>query len=235
MFYLTTYATHDERYFKFIKNRVHKVLGFGKKWNGFHDKVKAVIEFCESVEPDDIVCFVDGFDSMILGTDQEILAAYKALGQELVFSKEKTILDSKADMYVFKKNFGECIKNRLNSGLYIGRAQSISDFWRDMKPGQDDQRYACAKGPYVDLENKLFYNFSKLDTDVTRDADGFIYKGSQKVLIIGMPANETIRSDVIAQPKYFRLLKAYWKNWIPEILLVCVLIYVIYTRWSRSS
>lgn len=235
MFYLITYATHDERYFKFLKNRVHKVLGFGKTWNGFHDKVNAVIEFCESVEPDDIVCFVDGFDSMILGSDQEILAAYKALGQELVFSKEKTILDSKADMYVFKKNFSECIENRLNSGLYIGRAQSIAEFWRDMKPSQDDQRYACAKGPYVDLENKLFYNFSKLDTDVTRDADGFIYKDGKKVIIIGMPANETIRSDVIAQPKYIRLIKAYWKNWIPEILLICVLIYVLYTRWTKDS
>ena len=235
MFYLITYATHDERYFKFLKNRVHKVLGFGKTWNGFHDKVNAVIEFCESVEPDDIVCFVDGFDSMILGTDQEILAAYKALGHELVFSKEKTILDSKADMYVFKKNFSECIENRLNSGLYIGRAQSIAEFWRDMKPSQDDQRYACAKGPYVDLENKLFYNFSKLDTDVTRDADGFIYKNGKKVIIIGMPANETIRSDVIAQPKYIRLIKAYWKNWIPEILLICVLIYVLYTRWTKDS
>ncbi len=236
MFYLITYATHDERYFKFIKNRVHKVLGFGKKWNGFHDKVKAVVDFCESVEPDDIVCFVDGFDSMILGTDQEILAAYKALGHELVFSKEKSIPNSKGDMYVLNRNFGNaCVSSKLNSGLYIGNARGIADFWRDMQPGQDDQRYACSKGPYVDLENKIFYNFSKIDKDVQRDADGHIFKGQQKVLIIGMPGNETIRSDVIAQPKYFRLLKAYWKNWIPEILLVSVLIYVIYTRWSKSS
>lgn len=235
MFYLITYATHDERYFKFLKNRVHKVLGFGKPWNGFHDKVKAVVEFCESVEPDDIVCFIDGFDSMILGTDQEILAAYKALGQDLVFSLEKTMNYTLLTKYSMSKNFGECIENRLNSGLYIGNAQSIAEFWTDMKPGQDDQRYACVKNPFVDRDNRLFYNFSKLDKDVTRDADGFIYKGQKKVLIIGMPGNENIRSDVVVKHKYMRILKAYAKNYVPEILLVCVLIYVLYTRWTKDS
>lgn len=235
MFYLITYATHDERYFKFIKNRVHKVLGFGKTWNGFHDKVKAVIEFCESVEPDDIVCFVDGFDSMILGTDQEILAAYKSLEQDLVFSLEKTINYTLLTTYSMNKNFGECIENRLNSGLYIGRAQTIAQFWVDMKQGQDDQRYACAKNPFVDRDNRLFYNYSKLDKDVTRDADGFIYKGDRKVLIIGMPGNENIRTDVVVKHKYMRILKAYAKNYIPEILFLCVFIYVLYTRWPKNS
>lgn len=234
MFYLITYATHEERYFKFLKNRVHKVLGFGKKWNGFHDKVKAVIEFCDSVNPDDIVCFVDGFDSMVLGTDQEILNAYKSIGQELVFSKEKSLPNSTFVNYTMEKNFGQpCLENKLNSGLYIGPAKVISKFWNDMKPGDDDQKYACSKNPYVDNENKLFYNYSKEDKNVTRDADGNIYKGDQKVLIIGMPGNETIQSDIIVTPNYFRLMKAYVKNYIPEIVIVCILIYLIYTRWGR--
>jgi hypothetical protein len=234
MFYLITYATHEERYFKFLKNRVHKVLGFGKKWNGFHDKVKAVIEFCDSVNPDDIVCFVDGFDSMILGTDEEILKAYKSIGQELVFSKEKTIPDTAISNYSMNKIFGKpCIDTKLNSGLYIGPAKIISNFWRDMKPGEDDQRYACAKHPYVDHENRLFYNYSKEDKDVTRDTDGNVYKGQKRVLVIGMPGNENIRSDIIVQPKYFRLLKAYGNKFILEIIILCTLIYLLYRRWKH--
>lgn len=234
MFYLITYATHEERYFKFLKDRVHRVLGFGTKWNGFHDKVKAVIEFCDSVNPDDIVCFVDGFDSMVLGTDEEILNSYKSIGHELVFSKEKTVKDTPFAQYTMFRNFGQpCVESKLNSGLYIGPAKTISNFWKDMKPGDDDQRYACSKSPYVDKENKLFYNYSKEDKDMTRDPDGNIYKGDQKILIIGMPGNETIRSDIVVIPKYFRLLKAYAKNYIPEITILLVLICVLYIRWNH--
>lgn len=234
MFYLITYATHEERYFSFIKNRVHKVIGFGKKWKGFHDKVNAVIEFCDSVDPYDIVCFVDGFDSMILGTDQEILQAYKSIGHELVFSQEKTIKDTLFMKYNMNKNFGECSKNNLNSGLYIGPAKTVAEFWRDMKPGQDDQRYACARNPYVDRDHKLFYNYSTLDKDVHTNHDGAIYKDGKKVLIVGMPGNETIRSDVVPTPRYFRLFKAYGVNYIPEFLIVCIFIYVVYTRCSKT-
>lgn len=234
MFYLITYATHDERYFKFLKNRV-KVLGFGTEWKGFHDKVSAVVEFCSSVDPDDTVCFVDGFDSMILGTDHEILAAYKSLGHDIVFSEEKTILPTLFNRYNMDKNFGDdCRVTKLNSGLYIGKARSLINFWKDMKPGDDDQRYACSKYPYVDKEHRLFYNYSKNDTDVSIDTDGHMYKGSQKILIIGMPGNETIRSDIDVRPVYTRLLKTYVKNYIPEILFVVVFIFILYTKWTNK-
>ena len=236
MFYLITYATHEERYFKFLKNRVHKVLGVGTQWKGFHDKVKAVIDFCDSVQSEDIVCFVDGFDSMILGTDQEIIRAYRLIGQEIVFSKEKNLPDSTLVNYSMKKTFGQaCVDSKLNSGLYIGQARKIANFWRDMKPGEDDQRYACSRNPYVDTEHRLFYNYSKIDTDVTQDTAGNIYKGDQRILIIGMPGNENIRSDIQVQPKYLRIIKAYYKNFIPEILFVTLLIYLVYIIFIAST
>lgn len=236
MFYLVTYATHEERYFKFLKNRVHRVLGFGDKWNGFYGKAKAVSQFCDSIDPDDIVCCVDGFDSIVLGTDQEILNAYRSIGHEIVFSKEKNLPDHAIVNYTMTKQFGKaCLTTKLNAGLYIGKAKTISDFWRDLQPGEDDQKYACVKNPYVDIENRLFYNYTKLDTDVTQDTEGNIFKGDKKILIIGMPGNETIRGDVDVTPKYLHLMKTYYKSYIPEIVILCIIILFIYIRCSRKS
>tara|TARA_Y100000389_G_scaffold197861_1_gene233272 strand:- start:3009 stop:3311 length:303 start_codon:yes stop_codon:yes gene_type:complete len=88
MFYIVTYATHSEKYFDLLKQYPGLiVLGFGEKWTGFHDKTNAVVEFCKKVKPDDIVCFVDGFDTLILESSDEILRRYKELDKDLVISK----------------------------------------------------------------------------------------------------------------------------------------------------
>ena len=43
---IITYATHEERYFSILKESCPDivVLGHGKKWNGFKDKVLATVE-----------------------------------------------------------------------------------------------------------------------------------------------------------------------------------------------
>ena len=61
--YILTYATHNERYFPYLeKNKEITILGMGEKWNGFRDKVNAVIKFTESCNENDLILFVDGFD-----------------------------------------------------------------------------------------------------------------------------------------------------------------------------
>jgi hypothetical protein len=43
-----------------------KVLGWGTKWNGFSDKSKGLVEHLKTKnDDDDIVVFVDGFDSKV--------------------------------------------------------------------------------------------------------------------------------------------------------------------------
>jgi hypothetical protein len=44
--HIITYATHEERYLPLLKQSCDLVvLGMGKSWNGFQDKVWATVEY----------------------------------------------------------------------------------------------------------------------------------------------------------------------------------------------
>ena len=66
---LITYATHSDGTFEDIKNNKFAidvvVLGWNQKWNGFMDKFKAVRNYLNTLNPDDIAIFIDGFDTRI--------------------------------------------------------------------------------------------------------------------------------------------------------------------------
>lgn len=147
MFYLTTYATHNERYYKLLaESRVVKNLcATNLKWNGFYDKVIAVVKFSETLNKDDIVCFIDGFDSVILSTDplREIPKKFLEYKCGILFSSDHVL--NIVDFAVRNKIFGVCHSRLLNSGMYVGYAQTIIDFWKDMKKNDDDQIYASQK------------------------------------------------------------------------------------------
>lgn len=169
-----TYATHAERYFETLLKSCPEIVvyGFGQPWKGFHDKVAAVVEHCKSVGPDSVVCFVDGFDSVCVGTRaRDALAGFKAFRRQnptcrILFSRE--VAHPLAGTYVMDKLFGKCRDVRLNSGMYMGFARDVAAFWADMKPGDDDQTYATGRcnadrAVGVDVDCRVFYNFDERD------------------------------------------------------------------------
>ena len=127
--YILTYATHNERYFPYLeRNKEINVLGMGKKWNGFRDKVNAIVDFTKKCNDNDLILFVDGFDSIVLGKSLEIEERYKNLKKkhnfDILFSK-----DNNAKNFLTKiiqdKYFGSCNTVNLNSGIYMGTAKII--------------------------------------------------------------------------------------------------------------
>ena len=239
MFYIITYATHSESYFEILKQSFPDiiVLGYGEKWNGFYDKVQATINFCKSKNPDDIICFVDGFDSVVLSSKEEILKTYKSFNTPLVFSIDKSSYNIIVK-YNQDKIFGNCKNKRLNSGLQIGTAKSIIEFWKDITENEDDQSYAtkqCNKIDYMklDVEHKLFYNYSIIDTIDVKNNLIFINNNKQSSCIISSPGNNNI-NHILSQLNYtnlpdikikykFRIL-TYFKYYIKEIILAVLIV-----------
>ena len=80
---LITVATHSEAYFPYLKQSCEKnnadliVLGWGKKWDGYITKLKLVMNYCKSLEDDDIICFVDSFDVIMLRPINELEKAFR--------------------------------------------------------------------------------------------------------------------------------------------------------------
>ena len=240
MFYIVTYATHSERYFELLKQSCPDiiVLGFGEKWNGLYNKILSTVNFCKSKKPDDIICFIDGFDSVVLTSKEEILEKYKSLNIPLVFSQDITT-SSIIIKYGQDKVWGKCKNNRINSGLYIGTAEKIIDFWKDMKETEaSDQAYAsrtCRKKNYmkIDDEHKLFYNYSSADTINIKNNSIFINNNTYPTSVISAPANNNM-NDVLSQLNYKNLpeikydfkyrISTYAKYYINEFILALLIV-----------
>ena len=66
---IVTYANKSQGMFEeLVKNDFDvpiKVLGWGRKWNGYSDKSKGLLEYMKTKNDEDIIVFVDGFDTKI--------------------------------------------------------------------------------------------------------------------------------------------------------------------------
>ena len=232
--HIITYATHEERYLPLLKQSCPDlvILGMGKPWNGFQDKVWATVEYCKQ-HPHEIICFIDGFDSIVL--HDELLARYETFDTPLVMSHAgltQTVLSK----YIQDKLFGKCNEERLNSGMYIGTSESIISFWEEYNGG-DDQWYATQTCKRVDMkidtEHLLFYNYSPNDTIQVRH--GQLYVNDVTPCVISCPAggniNPYLRQLGYKPPEihynWTYRLRTYMKTFLPEIILVCLLVLVV--------
>ena len=243
MFYIITYATHDSGYFNILKKNPNiTILGYGNKWNGLHDKIKGIIEFCKKINPNDIVCFVDGFDTIILSDKDEILDKYyNFYNGKIVFSKDITINNTLVK-YKSDQFFGRCQDFRINSGMYIGNASQLINFWSEMKSYEkSDQQYATSKCKLsnnieIDSKNILFYNYSKFDKINYNDKR--IIVNNEMPTVIQAIAHENM-NHVLSNIGYTDLpeikfnylyrLKTYYKGLLPEIIFIitCIILYLL--------
>jgi len=174
MLYVFTIATHEKGYYSSLLDSCKKqnielnVVGLGQKWKGFQTKLKLIQQTLESLTEDTICLFTDAYDSIIIGTEQEIIDRYYQLNEPIVFSS----YTGKA-LFVSEFFFGKtCGKNEsLNSGGFIGRVKELKQFFKDLCQENkcigseiDDQKiinqYCNESKPIpLDTQNTLFYIF----------------------------------------------------------------------------
>jgi hypothetical protein len=177
---LITYATHESGYYEALKISATKngftlvTLGFNQKWEGFTQRFIEIKNYLETYSnKDEIICFVDGFDCIVLGTSQEMLKKYT--------NHDKILFAADSDSYFATEIFGEINKkdknhkyNRLNAGCYIGKVKNILELlvnlcnFTECKAESNDQTLMtlyynkCIDCLDIDHNRNLFYNL-KLD------------------------------------------------------------------------
>ena len=65
-----------------------KVLGMGKKWNGYIDKSIGLLEYIETKKDDDIIVFVDGFDTKINKDISNVKSLFESYECKVLVSKD---------------------------------------------------------------------------------------------------------------------------------------------------
>lgn len=173
MYHIVTYATHGQGLLRKLTNNPHKVpitvLGWGKPWYGFMDKLVAMQQFCSSLPPDDIVVFLDGFDTVINRHPETAIARFLRMqpptGILVSVEQSASHLHDWYNQRVFGPNYARC---RVNSGMYMGYASSLQSFLAKVlsQPAvTDDQRAFNNCCDYVtnDTTCAIFRNLIQLN------------------------------------------------------------------------
>ena len=129
-FEIVTYANKSEGMFEKLLNNEFgvsiKVLGWNKKWEGYTDKVVGLLEFIETKNDEDIIVFLDGFDTKINKNPENLISMFKKYDTKVLLSKEPNPMGK----YIAKTVFGDCKGNNIaNAGLYRlrKRIENISE------------------------------------------------------------------------------------------------------------
>lgn len=176
---LVTVATQSERYFPWLEQSCKRfnvnltVLGWGEKWKGFSWKIYLLVKYLKSVEPDEIVCFIDAYDVILLKPLQELekrfIELHQKTGCKIVVGQDKAL--NAFHKFIVKSIFGSCNKSNINAGTYIGYAKDLITLLKgayqlDPRFDSDDQvllvKY-CNIVPdafYIDDESYCFFTYT---------------------------------------------------------------------------
>jgi len=183
---IVTYANKSQGMFAELVNNEFgvpiKVLGWGTKWNGFSDKYKAMTKHLETKNDDDIVIFLDGFDTKYNKNPNNVVELFKECDCKVLVSRDPRMVGKTLSKAIFGVCKGETMAN---SGLYMGYAKYLKlviDEALSLKC-EDDQvnlNTICQKYDFikVDEDEKIFKNFGPLDKKHESDAIFVSYPGS---------------------------------------------------------
>ncbi len=208
---IITYATESRgRFDSLVNNKFNvpvTVLGWGTKWDGFTDKFKGVLKHIENKKPDDIIIFLDGFDSEIHANPEGVVDVFKSLQCNILFSMHQPVLGD--TFSVLEQNvFGTCKNNAIaNTGMYMGYVKNIKEMLTDALRlrCKDDQRNI----------NTLCHKYD----DVKVDEDEKIFKNNESgdVFFISFPGEKSFS-------RYTRALNEYYQFFYMHISIVLLLL-----------
>ncbi len=137
-----TVATQNDGYMPILKKQLenskikYDILGFGEKWKGWLWRTQLILNYLKKCKPDQIVMFVDGYDIVIVGIEQDILKKFKEFDTDIVIgvhlsgSQEYDVLFkflyALTTKYYFSCN-GDYI---LNAGCIMGKAKNMIDLYQ---------------------------------------------------------------------------------------------------------
>jgi hypothetical protein len=184
--HVVTYHTSDEKSkYTFETGKFHGMqvqnLSTTMVWNGYQDKLIAMHKFVHTVSPDDIVCFVDAYDSILNASKEELIEKFLNEDAEIVFGAE--INCHPPCMREFTWPESPTPLKHLNSGFYIGYARALRKLFSSAPLQGDDQEYIARyflenrteERLKLDVYARLVINMDKMPWDFLQIQHGYIY------------------------------------------------------------
>jgi len=234
--HIVTVATSSKYYFPYLKESCKnngkdlEVLGFGEKWQGFSWRFLLMMNYLKSLNPDDIVCFVDGYDVICLrnlnNLKEEFLKIKSREKCKLIIGMEihGTIMNKIGSILLF----GKCKDLAINAGTYIGYVKDVYEILNNtynLNPDTkaDDQLMLTTycnmseNDIYIDKNSELFLTIvnelNEIDEFIKIDKNEVIYKETKPFFIHG-PSNTYLDNLIIKLGYNYD-----YKNKIKDLLL----------------
>jgi hypothetical protein len=177
---LVTVATHSERFMPWLTESCKRfatpltVLGWGETWQGFGHKLQLVQTFLQSLDAQEVVCFIDAYDVILLrelaSFEQLFMQMHHVSGTELWIGTI-TFLMPQIMQWLCRAGsryyFGQLWGHNINSGVYVGFAGSLARLLANGKAhgNTDDQvlfthQLQCINAPktFIDTSSLLALN-----------------------------------------------------------------------------
>jgi hypothetical protein len=203
--HIITVATEEKYYLPYLKiickkfNNELKILGLGSKWQGFSYRIDLIIKYLRTIDPNDIVCFIDGYDVICIRDINELINEFKKIinnkliliGVDRHSTKNKLL----ASLY-FKK----VDNNFINAGSYMGYAKKLlivlEEIYKSIDNFNNDDQILlidyCKKNPesyILDINNNIFLcyldSLKEIDDKLYIMNDTVYYKNSKPFFIHG--------------------------------------------------
>ena len=217
---VVTYANKSFGMFEELVNNDHnikvKVLGMGNKWNGYIDKSIGLLKYMETKKDDDIIVFVDGFDTKINKDISNVKSLFESYECKVLVSKDPRLMNKFGEIFVF----GNCNNNEVaNAGMYMGYVKNLKIILKESIQMKcvDDQvnlNTLCKKYNFIKVDDKevIFKNFSPLDKEESVNATFISFPAS---------ANES---------RWFRMLTEYNQFYYIYILLINITLLALFPK-----
>lgn len=188
-FHTITVASPADKADKLLKiannNETIINLGEGVDWHGGTmegpgggQKINLVRKWLSEIPHNDIVMFVDGFDTWIDQPLKEIESRYLNYNKEVIFSAESTCWPDSSIAHKFPETGGY---KYLNSGTYIGTAGELHNiFSKPILDHEDDQLYCQEQyltnkfDIVLDYESYIFLCMSGIENSISIDNNWII-------------------------------------------------------------
>lgn len=220
---VVTYANKSFGLFEKLVNNEHgvpvKVLGWGTKWNGYSDKSKGLLDYIQSKNDDDIILFIDGFDSLVnKPIDDKLTEIFKQYDCGVLLSRDR----EGGGQLLTRHIFGRCGDYTANAGMYMGYVKYLKKILTEelnMKCLDDQRNFntLCNKYNFIKLDSdeKIFRNFTPDEKNIETEAYFISFPGTLNV-------NRLIR----ASKEYFQFI-------IEPIIVFIILFIAIFPKWSN--
>ena len=221
---LVTVSTHSDGYFPWLKESCERFnvklinIGDGQKWLGFSWRFKLMIKYLKTIDPDELVIFIDAYDVIMLRPLDDIEKYYNHI---IKMNKCKIIISDDKSINFFQEfwakfYFNDYINTRINAGSYLGKANDLLEILcninQNIKDDDDDQilfttYYKKNQDQfYVDTTNIFFITRCITSKDILKDSNikihkkKLLYKNTQPFFIHG--SGNTLMHNLILKLGY---------------------------------